>query len=131
MACVPQLTIDVGALVACLSAPQIATELGLTCVAVIHQPRFSIFTSFDDVLLLGRGGRTVYLGESKGALPYFEVCPVVRCVPQSLEVLTLWLMCLADGAVPRVSLPSKGEPRGLFPGHHQQRPRQCAACQVG
>jgi len=26
----------------------------------------------DDVLLLGKGGRTVYLGESKKALGYFE-----------------------------------------------------------
>lgn len=27
---------------------------------------------FDDVLLLGKGGRTVYLGPSSGALAYFE-----------------------------------------------------------
>jgi len=27
---------------------------------------------FDNVLLLGKGGRTVYIGPTKGVLPYFE-----------------------------------------------------------
>jgi len=31
-----------------------------------------LFEMFDDVLLLGLGGRTVYIGPSGGALPYFE-----------------------------------------------------------
>ena len=45
---------------------------GMTVVMVVHQPRYSLFTLFDDVLLLGLGGRTVYLGKSEGALPYFR-----------------------------------------------------------
>ena len=45
---------------------------GLTVVAVVHQPRFDAFRMFDDVLLLGKGGRTVYLGPTEGVLPYFE-----------------------------------------------------------
>ena len=40
-------------------------------VMVVHQPRYSLFTLFDEVLLLG-GGQTVYLGPSEGALPYFR-----------------------------------------------------------
>ena len=32
------------------------------CVMVLHQPRYSIFEMFDSVLLLGAGGKTVYLG---------------------------------------------------------------------
>jgi ABC-type multidrug transport system ATPase subunit len=36
-------------------------ESGLTIVTVIHQPRYEIFEMFHDVLLLGKGGRTVYL----------------------------------------------------------------------
>merc|ERR1719343_1751941 len=47
-------------------------ELGTTSVMVIHQPRYSLFTLFDDVLLLGKGGQTVYLGPSTGAKVYFE-----------------------------------------------------------
>mmetsp|Transcript_27903 Transcript_27903/g.78895 ORF Transcript_27903/g.78895 Transcript_27903/m.78895 type:complete len:821 (-) Transcript_27903:596-3058(-) len=45
---------------------------GLSSIMVIHQPRFSIFQLFDQVLLLGRGGYQVYLGPSSLALPYFE-----------------------------------------------------------
>jgi len=62
----------------CDALRQIA-ELGLCVVTVIHQPRYEIFEAMGDVLLLGKGGRTVYLGPSKAALGYFEglgfVCP--------------------------------------------------------
>jgi len=52
---------------------------GITVVAVLHQPSYEIFSMTDDLLLLGKGGRTVYMGPSKDAEPYFEklgfVCP--------------------------------------------------------
>jgi len=48
------------------------TELDMTIIMVIHQPRYQLFTLFDDVLLLGPGGRTVFLGPSQRAKPYFE-----------------------------------------------------------
>jgi len=44
--------------------------LGMTIIMVIHQPRYSLFTLFDDVLLLGKGGQTVYQGESAKAKDY-------------------------------------------------------------
>merc|ERR1719507_2468350 len=47
-------------------------QLGMTSIMVIHQPRYSLFTLFDDVLLLGKGGQTVYLGPALGAKGYFE-----------------------------------------------------------
>lgn len=47
-------------------------NLGTTVLMVIHQPRYSLFTMFNDVLLLGKGGRTVYLGPSIDAVGYFE-----------------------------------------------------------
>ena len=40
----------------------ITLRSGLMCVMVLHQPRYSIFEMFDSVLLLGAGGKTVYLG---------------------------------------------------------------------
>ena len=46
-------------------------DLGLTVVAVIHQPREEIFQSFDDLLLLAPGGKTVYAGPQAEALVYF------------------------------------------------------------
>ena len=56
------------------------SSIGLTIVAVIHQPRYEIFELFHDVLLLAKGGRTVYQGPTEEALDYFESlgykCPV-------------------------------------------------------
>ncbi|KAJ3361847.1 hypothetical protein HDU91_003704, partial [Kappamyces sp. JEL0680] len=48
------------------------SKIGMTIVAVIHQPRAEIFNKFDDVLMIAPGGRTAYLGPSKRARSYFE-----------------------------------------------------------
>ncbi|KAJ3065620.1 hypothetical protein HDU98_011047, partial [Podochytrium sp. JEL0797] len=48
------------------------SRLGLTIVAVIHQPRIEIFESFDDVLMIAPGGRTAYFGPVSSAKSYFE-----------------------------------------------------------
>jgi ABC-type multidrug transport system ATPase subunit len=54
-------------------------KLGMNISMVIHQPRYSLFTLIDDVLLLGVGGKTVFFGPTGDALPYFEdfgfLCP--------------------------------------------------------
>ena len=51
---------------------------GRTVVATIHQPRSSVFASFDDLVLLAEG-RVVYSGPASDALPHFQalghVCP--------------------------------------------------------
>jgi ABC-type multidrug transport system ATPase subunit len=47
------------------------SRLGVTVVAVVHQPRYTLFRQFDEVLLLGVGGRTVYQGKTSKALEYF------------------------------------------------------------
>ncbi|GIL95431.1 hypothetical protein Vretimale_1456 [Volvox reticuliferus] len=46
-------------------------NLGMNIIMVIHQPRFSSFLMFDQVLLLGGGGHTVYLGSPSAAMLYF------------------------------------------------------------
>ena len=43
---------------------QATDSLGLITVATIHQPSISIFNAFDDVLLLTKGGKMTYMGES-------------------------------------------------------------------
>ncbi|KAJ3380640.1 hypothetical protein HDU84_005666 [Entophlyctis sp. JEL0112] len=48
------------------------SRLGLTIVAVIHQPRLEIFESFDDVLMIAPGGKTGYFGPTTSAQSYFE-----------------------------------------------------------
>ena len=40
--------------------------------AVIHQPRYSVFILFDELLLLDKGGVTAYMGPTEQMLPYFN-----------------------------------------------------------
>ncbi|KAJ3354135.1 hypothetical protein HDU83_005741 [Entophlyctis luteolus] len=47
------------------------SRLGLTVVAVIHQPRLEIFEAFDDVLMIAPGGRTAYIGPVNSVQEYF------------------------------------------------------------
>lgn len=60
------------------SALQVATTLqgvaalGVTVVAVLHQPRYEIFEKFDELLLIAPGGRTAYLGPQNEVVNYFE-----------------------------------------------------------
>ncbi|KAJ3071441.1 hypothetical protein HDU98_005335 [Podochytrium sp. JEL0797] len=46
--------------------------LGLTAVAVIHQPRYEIFQQFNDILMLVSGGKTAYMGPTKRVVAYFQ-----------------------------------------------------------
>ena len=52
----------------------------LPCISSIHQPRSSIWSLFDDVLLLTAHGRVAYWGPRDNILDYFKklgyVCPV-------------------------------------------------------
>ena len=59
------------ALEVCTTLRAIA-DLGLTVVAVIHQPRLEIFETFDDLLLLAAGGLTAYMGPQRLVRAYFE-----------------------------------------------------------
>ena len=47
-------------------------HMGVTTAAVIHQPSYQVFAMFDDVLLLCKGGRTVYAGPECQVQGYFE-----------------------------------------------------------
>lgn len=44
---------------------------GVNVMAVIHQPKVEILEQFTNVLLLGVGGKTVYMGPTEGMGPYF------------------------------------------------------------
>ncbi|KAI9142394.1 P-loop containing nucleoside triphosphate hydrolase protein [Paraphysoderma sedebokerense] len=48
------------------------TKLNVSIISVIHQPRYEIFKSFDDVLLIAPGGKTAYHGPTQEVIRYFE-----------------------------------------------------------
>lgn len=51
---------------------QLADDRGITVVAVVHQPSFSLFSLFDSIVLLCKGGRVAYSGPVKAMKAYFE-----------------------------------------------------------
>ncbi|KAI9219282.1 P-loop containing nucleoside triphosphate hydrolase protein [Blastocladiella britannica] len=63
----------------CSLLHSIARDQFITVAAVVHSPSPAAFERFDDVLLLAKGGRTVYFGERSFALAYFRnlgyLCP--------------------------------------------------------
>ncbi|KAI9599551.1 hypothetical protein BDF19DRAFT_419105 [Syncephalis fuscata] len=63
----------------CALLRNIAHKQKLTVAAVIHSPSPQAFDQFDDLLVLGKGGRVVYIGPRDQALDYFHrigfTCP--------------------------------------------------------
>ncbi|KAJ1253981.1 hypothetical protein BS78_K142100 [Paspalum vaginatum] len=56
-------------------------DTGRTVVCTIHQPSIEIFESFDELLLMKRGGQLIYSGSlgplSSNMIKYFEAIPGV------------------------------------------------------
>jgi len=94
-----------------LSALKRMAGLGMNIITVIHQPRFSIFSLFDDVMLLCKGGKLAYLGPSRLALPYLE--SVGFSLPPN-ENPADFAMDVLSGSVPRVNHPIF-QPEDLVP----------------
>ena len=90
---------------------------GVNVIAVLHQPSFQLYEQFHNVLLLGAGGRTVYLGPAKGALGYFTGAGFD--LPQHMNPADFFMDVIA-GKVGRNGLPefSKDD---LFPLWNERR----------
>jgi ABC-type multidrug transport system ATPase subunit len=68
----PTSGLDASSAKSLVSALRKLSRSGLTVAAVIHQPRYEIFEMFDDVLILGKGGQTVFQGAVDECVPYFQ-----------------------------------------------------------
>lgn len=68
---------------------------GRTIVCTIHQPSKLIFSAFDSLLLLQRGGQMVYFGDvgeqGKHLVSYFEAIPGVGKLPKHTNPAT-WML---------------------------------------
>eukprot|EP00762_Andalucia_godoyi_P001573 ANDGO_00205.mRNA.1 ABC transporter G family member 24 len=82
----------------CMALRRLARMNNVLIAAVLHQPRYEIFASFDDLLILGKGGRTIYIGPSEDAIQFFEKYGF-RCPPR-VNVAD-FLMDIASGKVCR------------------------------
>eukprot|EP00180_Rhodochaete_pulchella_P000275 Plantae.Rhodophyta-Rhodochaete_pulchella.ctg1195.p1 GENE.Plantae.Rhodophyta-Rhodochaete_pulchella.ctg1195~~Plantae.Rhodophyta-Rhodochaete_pulchella.ctg1195.p1 ORF type:complete len:723 (-),score=124.81 Plantae.Rhodophyta-Rhodochaete_pulchella.ctg1195:89-2059(-) len=72
----PTSGLDSRAAIMVMKAIRRVARLGCAVVCTIHQPSSEIFDKFDDLLLLKRGGKTVFFGElgmgSVNMLEYFQ-----------------------------------------------------------
>ncbi|RHZ83226.1 hypothetical protein Glove_99g54 [Diversispora epigaea] len=60
------------ALEVCKLLKKVVKHQGITVAAVIHSPSENAFKMFDDLMLLGKGGRVVYFGPRDEAMNYFN-----------------------------------------------------------
>ncbi|CAE7611005.1 PDR1, partial [Symbiodinium microadriaticum] len=76
-------------------------ESGRSIVCTIHQPSVSIFTAFDSLLLLRRGGRTVFNGElgenCEHLIDYFQGAPGVAPIHLHQNPATWMLEVIGAG----------------------------------
>eukprot|EP01039_Chlorochromonas_danica_P022357 gene22357-biopygen7853 len=74
---------------------------GRSVVCTIHQPSTAIFNSFDQLLLLRRGGQTVFFGplgnESRNLVEFFEGAPGVTPIRANVNPATWMLDVIGAG----------------------------------
>ncbi|KAG7379469.1 hypothetical protein PHYPSEUDO_008543 [Phytophthora pseudosyringae] len=76
-------------------------DSGRTIVCTIHQPSSEVFFLFDSLLLLKRGGETVFFGDlghkCKHLVDYFEALPGMSPLPPRYNPATWMLECIGAG----------------------------------
>lgn len=77
-------------------------DTGRTVVCTIHQPSIDIFEAFDEMLLLKRGGQTIYMGplgrQSRILVDYFQAIPGVQKIKDGVNPAT-WMLEASSVAV--------------------------------
>ncbi|KAG7388652.1 hypothetical protein PHYPSEUDO_011979 [Phytophthora pseudosyringae] len=76
-------------------------DSGRTIICTIHQPSAEVFYLFDSLLLLKRGGETVFYGDlgknCRNLVDYFENVPGVAPLPKDYNPATWMLECIGAG----------------------------------
>nr|XP_051204058.1 ABC transporter G family member 48-like isoform X1 [Lolium perenne] len=91
----PTSGLDARAAAIVMRAVRNTVNTGRTVVCTIHQPSIDIFESFDDLLLLKRGGQVIYAGElghhSHKLVEYFEAIPGIAKITEGYNPAT-WML---------------------------------------
>ncbi|GAQ78767.1 pleiotropic drug resistance protein [Klebsormidium nitens] len=91
----PTSGLDARAAAIVMRAVRNTVNTGRTVVCTIHQPSIDIFESFDELLLLKRGGRTIYAGplgeHSRELIAYFKQYNGVRDIKPQYNPAT-WML---------------------------------------
>ncbi|KAK1931885.1 Pleiotropic drug resistance protein 3 [Phytophthora citrophthora] len=97
----PTSGLDAAAAKAIMEGVQKVARSGRTVLTTIHQPSAEVFALFDSVLLLQRGGRTVFFGETGpqccDLVQYFEQLPGVAPLQPEANPATWMLECIGAG----------------------------------
>lgn len=100
----PTSGLDARAAAVVIRAVRKIADSGRTVVVTVHQPSIAIFNAFDSLLLLARGGRTVYFGplgyHSRDLIKYLEACPDVTPIKPGYNpaVRCPFAVCQDEGA---------------------------------
>ncbi|XP_057823291.2 pleiotropic drug resistance protein 1 [Cryptomeria japonica] len=91
----PTSGLDARAAAIVMRAVRNTVDTGRTVVCTIHQPSIDIFEAFDELVLMKRGGRMVYVGplghNSKDLIDYFEAIEGVPKITEGYNPAT-WML---------------------------------------
>ncbi|XP_024969108.1 ABC transporter G family member 35-like isoform X3 [Cynara cardunculus var. scolymus] len=97
----PTSGLDARAAAIVMRAVRNTVDTGRTVVCTIHQPSIDIFESFDELLLMKRGGQVIYAGplgrNSQQIVDYFEEISGVPEIPEKYNPAT-WMLEVSSGA---------------------------------
>nr|GEV41443.1 ABC transporter G family member 29-like [Tanacetum cinerariifolium] len=97
----PTSGLDARAAAIVMRAVRNTVDTGRTVVCTIHQPSIDIFESFDELLLMKRGGRVIYAGpigrNSRNIVNYFEEISGVPKMPEKYNPAT-WMLEVSSSA---------------------------------
>ncbi|KAF7026533.1 hypothetical protein CFC21_038644 [Triticum aestivum] len=104
----PTSGLDARAAAIVMRAVRNTVNTGRTVVCTIHQPSIDIFESFDELLLMKRGGRVIYAGElgrhSHKIVEYFEAIPGVEKITEGYNPATWMLEVSSPSAEARLNI---------------------------
>ncbi|KAC9560170.1 hypothetical protein E3N88_45634 [Mikania micrantha] len=97
----PTSGLDARAAAIVMRAVRNTVDTGRTVVCTIHQPSIDIFESFDELLLMKRGGQVIYAGpigrNSHQIIEYFEKIPKIPKIPEKYNPAT-WMLEVSSSA---------------------------------